>query len=170
MFKDTHIDQTKIIRYNKVNGNVIFLWSYFNGLMQDCSISSADALEILQSCTKPSICSIKNGDLLCEAIPSGCPLAFRGATTHKHMQRRCPGHQITVDRLTPLWAEFLWRKVCINYYFISIVSIYIIQLANGIMKYIQRKIPPMHILCQGICSIGILNNLTFHITQSNLTP
>ena len=30
---------------------------YFDGLMQDCSISSALALEILQSCTKPSICS-----------------------------------------------------------------------------------------------------------------
>ena len=28
---------------------------YISGLMQDCSISSAFALEILQSCTKPSI-------------------------------------------------------------------------------------------------------------------
>ena len=28
---------------------------YFDGLVQDCSISSALAMEILQSCTKPSI-------------------------------------------------------------------------------------------------------------------
>ena len=29
---------------------------YFNGLMQDCSISSTLAMEMLQSCTKTSIC------------------------------------------------------------------------------------------------------------------
>ena len=29
--------------------------AYFDGLVQDCSISSALAMEILQSCTKPSI-------------------------------------------------------------------------------------------------------------------
>ena len=28
---------------------------YVDGLVQDCSISIANALEILQSCTKPSI-------------------------------------------------------------------------------------------------------------------
>ena len=32
--------------------------SYVEGLMQDCSISSALAMEILQSCNKPSICPI----------------------------------------------------------------------------------------------------------------
>ena len=31
---------------------------YIDGLVQDCSISSALAMEILQSCTKPSICRI----------------------------------------------------------------------------------------------------------------
>ena len=30
---------------------------YIDGLVQDCSISIANALEILQSCTKPSICT-----------------------------------------------------------------------------------------------------------------
>ena len=30
--------------------------NYIDGLVIDCSISIADALEILQSCTKPSIC------------------------------------------------------------------------------------------------------------------
>ena len=29
--------------------------SYINGLVQDCSNSSALAMELLQSCTKPSI-------------------------------------------------------------------------------------------------------------------
>ena len=32
-----------------------FLYHYIDGLVQDCSISSALAMEILQSCTKPSI-------------------------------------------------------------------------------------------------------------------
>ena len=30
-----------------------------DGLVQDCSNSNANALELLQSCTKPSICSCK---------------------------------------------------------------------------------------------------------------
>ena len=30
---------------------------YVDGLLQDCSISSALAMEILQSCTKPTMCS-----------------------------------------------------------------------------------------------------------------
>ena len=31
---------------------------YLDGLGQDCSLSIANALEILQSCTKPSICVV----------------------------------------------------------------------------------------------------------------
>ena len=34
---------------------LIFSDAYIDGLAQDCSISIANALEILQSCTKPSI-------------------------------------------------------------------------------------------------------------------
>ena len=37
------------------NWNATFSVMHLNGLMQDCSISIADALEILQSCTKPLI-------------------------------------------------------------------------------------------------------------------
>ena len=37
-----------------ISGNVEL---YFDGLVQDCRISSANALEILQTCTKPSICT-----------------------------------------------------------------------------------------------------------------
>ena len=35
----------------------IFFWYDIDGLLQNCSISIAIALEILQSCTKPSICT-----------------------------------------------------------------------------------------------------------------
>ena len=35
------------------------LCKHINGLVQDCSISSANALEILQSRTEPSICPYK---------------------------------------------------------------------------------------------------------------
>ena len=37
---------------------IINLIKYINGLVQDCSISSALAVEILQSCTKPLIYSM----------------------------------------------------------------------------------------------------------------
>ena len=36
---------------------ILSLSCYIDGLVQDCSISIALAMEILQSCTKPSICS-----------------------------------------------------------------------------------------------------------------
>ena len=32
-----------------------YAWDYINGLVQDCSNLIANALEYLQSCTKPSI-------------------------------------------------------------------------------------------------------------------
>ena len=35
--------------------NPLLKSEYFDGLMQDCNISIANALEILQSCTKASI-------------------------------------------------------------------------------------------------------------------
>ena len=36
--------------------DIMELLVYFDGLVQDCSNSIANALELLQSCTKPSIC------------------------------------------------------------------------------------------------------------------
>ena len=39
---------------------VLMLNLYFDGFVQDCSISIVNALEILQSCTKPSICFAPN--------------------------------------------------------------------------------------------------------------
>ena len=38
-------------------------WLYNDGLVQDCSNSSALAMELLQTCTKSSICSIRNRNL-----------------------------------------------------------------------------------------------------------
>ena len=40
---------------------------YIDGLVQDCSISIANTLEILRSCTKPSICiAIKIKKVFCK--------------------------------------------------------------------------------------------------------
>ena len=36
----------------------VFIWLYFDGLVHDCSNSSALAMEFLQSCTKPSISNL----------------------------------------------------------------------------------------------------------------
>ena len=35
---------------------ILHIEYHINGLVQDCSNSSALAMELLQSCTKPSIC------------------------------------------------------------------------------------------------------------------
>ena len=38
------------------DGNILYIrWGYINGLMQDCSNSIANTLELLQSCAKPPI-------------------------------------------------------------------------------------------------------------------
>ena len=36
----------------------VYLKDYIDGLVQDCSNSIANALELLQSCTEPSLCSV----------------------------------------------------------------------------------------------------------------
>ena len=41
--------------FNETLPNTVFFYFHFDGLVQDCSYSSANALESLQSCTKPSI-------------------------------------------------------------------------------------------------------------------
>ena len=52
---------------------------HIDGLVQDCSISIANALELLQSCTKPSIWPI----FLMEVIPrlAELQLKFNGGLT-----------------------------------------------------------------------------------------
>ena len=43
-----------------------------DGLVQDCSNSIANALELLQSCTKPSMYALVNGKPLLEMISTYC--------------------------------------------------------------------------------------------------
>ena len=38
--------------------DALFSWGYIDGLVQDCTNSSALAMELLQSCTQPSISSV----------------------------------------------------------------------------------------------------------------
>ena len=44
--------------YNIVLFNVALYWEHIDGLVQDCGSSSALAMELLRSCTKPSISCI----------------------------------------------------------------------------------------------------------------
>ena len=57
----------------EVSGSAVLLfhWQYIDGLVQDCCISFAHALAILQSCTKWLICSIDI--VICEiSMPCSC--------------------------------------------------------------------------------------------------
>ena len=49
----TNNSQNHNFRPNLVNAN---FKTYIDGLVQDCSNTTANALELLHSCTKPSIC------------------------------------------------------------------------------------------------------------------
>ena len=71
---------------------VIILFSYFDGLVPDCSISSANALEILQSCTKPSIWFVGYCGLL---LPHSTDLVIIGSTN---------------TSLPDWWQAINWRK------------------------------------------------------------
>ena len=59
MMKDSnHLDHLSIEKCKCIFYEISVQRNEINGLVQDCSISSANALEILQSCTKPSIWNI----------------------------------------------------------------------------------------------------------------
>ena len=60
-----------IMQLSKVWGQLSI---YIDGLVQDCSKSSAYALELLQSCTKPSICMSSN---YCQNFHCSAERAFR---------------------------------------------------------------------------------------------
>ena len=49
----------------------LLCYDYSDGLVQDCSISIANALEILQSCTKPSILRVEVINVIIGAYSSG---------------------------------------------------------------------------------------------------
>ena len=65
-----------------------FIW-YINGLVQDCSISSALAMEIQQSCTKPSIVSHSHQGAL---LALGQPYGWSGTIGVILMDRPIPSH------------------------------------------------------------------------------
>ena len=49
--------QWSLVSIRQVTMYTAWHWEYIDGLVQDCSNSSALAMELLQSCTKPSICN-----------------------------------------------------------------------------------------------------------------
>ena len=62
-----------------------FVIYHFDGLVQHCSISNANALEILQSCTKPSIYSLGN-------VPGiWCGVCVRTQQSAHHCSGQYPG-------------------------------------------------------------------------------
>ena len=68
---------------------------YINGLVQDCSDSSALAMELLQSCAKPSICiSYMNyAHITCYII---------GDTKH---------HLMLAEEINAIYAEMVWGNI-----------------------------------------------------------
>ena len=76
-------------------------WLSIDGLVQDCSISSANALEILQSCTEPSI--------------SGCPVKQVCNTSFIlpcfwFLQRRAAGSSVESIASQPGCLQKLWTN------------------------------------------------------------
>ena len=72
--------------------------------MQDCSISSANALEILQSCTKPAINMVVVGSLA--FLPAASVSAAESG-----VKRFCLGGVTALQRpCCPLWLR--WRRTC----------------------------------------------------------
>ena len=65
-------DFMPFISYHKIVKKVIsshrHLWNHIDDLVQDCSNSIANALKLLESCTKPLICGILSDkkSLCCE--------------------------------------------------------------------------------------------------------
>ena len=73
------IEITYIMNYITISNNVLTLYfhvPFIDGLVQDCSNSSALAMELLQSCTKPTICGFSNHD--CSITNEMCYLWLSG--------------------------------------------------------------------------------------------
>ena len=84
---------TMITTFEIENKWVLIVWTYselhIDGLMQDCSNSIANTLELLQSCTKPwiypYICDAQTGSSLC--LQSASILTVTGTGWYNHDQR-----------------------------------------------------------------------------------
>ena len=83
---------------------------YIGGLAQDCSNSITNALELLQSCTKPSIC------FTCEVFPFIMSVIFLGLLPLHHIQNICKtydGNSLVFERNGWNNADrFWWMQIC----------------------------------------------------------
>ena len=80
----TEITQSPHVKGFKCSKNVK---TKFDGLMQDCSNSIANALELLQSCTKPSKCYL--------SIDNQCWWCWY----HNHFLQRCQARIVAVENM-----------------------------------------------------------------------
>ena len=71
------------------------------GLVQDCSISSANALDILQSCTKPSMCNFE----VITAPADSLTLLGAGTSAGTGMTKVCTG--LALEGLTSMRIKHL---------------------------------------------------------------
>ena len=70
-------DPRKELIYISSTINLLYIPRNIGGLVQDCSNSIAKALELLQSCTNPSICTrLALGCVFCDAFLIS-PIYFR---------------------------------------------------------------------------------------------
>ena len=72
---------------NQFQCNTCMYNAYIDGLVQDCSNSIANALELLQACTKPSICCYKYIDwsiieVMCQITRLNSNLVFVNCVLH----------------------------------------------------------------------------------------
>ena len=88
----------------------ISLYVYIDGLVQDCSNSSALTMELLQSCTKTSICTYTLLDFLCVLVTT-CQL------THM-LQNYFPGNRHILKLLQYRWSnvhQYIHEEPVMNY-------------------------------------------------------
>ena len=82
-----------------------YLSYYFEGLAQDCSNSSASAMELLQFCAKPSICTVN--------LVGMCYIGswtIEGMRRYKHFAS--PWYNQTFACTRPFRSRLLWLQSC----------------------------------------------------------
>ena len=95
--------------YHRIT-SVLFICEYIDGLMQDCSNSSTLAMELLQSCTKPSIwCCINDMYTVYSSITNSCNVLWK-QLREQQLLSLSPSdimqHQIGSDKsFLPVWHQ-----------------------------------------------------------------
>ena len=93
---------------------------HIDGLVQGCSNSSALAMELPQSCTKPSICTENRTSLW-------CPLYHQWSLRRQFYYRRCPrpNHHACGVRLPACLPALSQRQyICIYYHSVPFCSLW----------------------------------------------